>query len=533
MKSRFQDKLYKLRRQFRALGVGVISLVAAASFNPIHAQPAWESLGIPDNPGGNGCIAAKDGVLYVGDKYYSNDGSHNPDWTLQRWTASDLWQTISDISGGNNSTYIDATVSTMFIAGDDLYVGGNFTYITNSSTHQSLYATNLAKYNTVSGQWSIIGDNSFTDYNISAIAVDSRTNVYVASSIETRDYSEPVLRVWNGSSWQTVGGGLIYPAGGRYDYATGVRCLAVDGTNLYVGGAFDGASNGTQRVYSYDVIKWNGSSWSAMGTAYPPIGDPSDSNNWPQFYDDERDGVWSIAVSGGKVLAVGSFAQDYTETNYPYGIAEYSTEGAWIPLTNALMSQIYSPYATPGTGFQVAARNGTFYIVGDFAYVGDERNIDGTAVNAWGVAQWTNGILKPVGVGEELDPGIPPMPSINCVAADASDVFVSEGSFTTVWNAGVPETAYGIARYGNPPNVAPTVVITSPANGAVYMPLATFTINATASDSDGTITSVDIFTNGVKACTVSVPPYGDLRPAHRDDRNRSRGAFLYRPVESS
>ena len=44
-----------------------------------------------------------------------------------------------------------------------------------------------------------------------------------------------------------------------------------------------------------------------------------------------------------------------------------------------------------------------------------------------------------------------------------------------------------------PPNVAPTVSITSPANGAVFNRLSNVTINASAADSDGTVTKVEFF----------------------------------------
>jgi hypothetical protein len=44
-------------------------------------------------------------------------------------------------------------------------------------------------------------------------------------------------------------------------------------------------------------------------------------------------------------------------------------------------------------------------------------------------------------------------------------------------------------------NAAPTVRITSPANGAVFGFWANITINATASDSDGTVTKVEFFRN--------------------------------------
>ncbi len=56
-------------------------------------------------------------------------------------------------------------------------------------------------------------------------------------------------------------------------------------------------------------------------------------------------------------------------------------------------------------------------------------------------------------------------------------------------------------------NIAPTVSITSPANGATYTAPATITINATASDSDGTISSVAFYQGSTLLGTDTTSPY--------------------------
>jgi len=50
-------------------------------------------------------------------------------------------------------------------------------------------------------------------------------------------------------------------------------------------------------------------------------------------------------------------------------------------------------------------------------------------------------------------------------------------------------------------NLPPTVRITSPTNGASFTAPASFTINADASDSDGTVASIQLFVNGTPATT--------------------------------
>jgi RHS repeat-associated protein len=77
-------------------------------------------------------------------------------------------------------------------------------------------------------------------------------------------------------------------------------------------------------------------------------------------------------------------------------------------------------------------------------------------------------------------------------------------------------TAGGSADVGNThilalrrllPNTPPTVSITSPANNAVFPAPASFTLTATASDPDGTITKVDFFQGATLVGTATTSPY--------------------------
>lgn len=58
-----------------------------------------------------------------------------------------------------------------------------------------------------------------------------------------------------------------------------------------------------------------------------------------------------------------------------------------------------------------------------------------------------------------------------------------------------------------PPNVPPTVSITAPTDGARFDAPASFAIQATAADSDGTVTAVAFFVNGQPAGTDATAPY--------------------------
>jgi beta-glucanase (GH16 family) len=75
-------------------------------------------------------------------------------------------------------------------------------------------------------------------------------------------------------------------------------------------------------------------------------------------------------------------------------------------------------------------------------------------------------------------------------------------------NGGAVTTSAAIGITVNPaPNVPPTVSITSPANGAIFTAPASITINATAADSDGTVSKVDFYQGTTLLGTDTSSPY--------------------------
>ena len=111
-----------------------------------------------------------------------------------------------------------------------------------------------------------------------ALAI-SGTDVYAGGEFTAAGgVSANRIAKWNGTSWSTLGTGMN----------SEVRTLAVSGTDVYAGGFFTTAGG----VSANSIAKWNGTSWSALGTGVS-------GGTFPVVY--------SIAVSGTDVYAGGNF----------------------------------------------------------------------------------------------------------------------------------------------------------------------------------------------------------------------------------
>src|SRR5437870_3311131 len=68
---------------------------------------------------------------------------------------------------------------------------------------------------------------------------------------------------WDGSSWTALGSGMGGVPGPYYPYyRPGVYALALSGSDLYAGGLFTTAGDTTANY----IAKWDGSNWTALGS---------------------------------------------------------------------------------------------------------------------------------------------------------------------------------------------------------------------------------------------------------------------------
>ena len=84
-------------------------------------------------------------------------------------------------------------------------------------------------------------------------AVDGSGNVYVGGYFTViGTVAANHIAKWNGSTWSALGTGMN----------DAVYAFAVIGSDLYAGGCFTTAGG----VSANHIAKWNGTAWSALGT---------------------------------------------------------------------------------------------------------------------------------------------------------------------------------------------------------------------------------------------------------------------------
>lgn len=210
----------------------------------------------------------------------------------------------SAVGGGVTEGYLNKIVA----SGTDLYVAGSF-YKANG-----INVRNVAKWDTLTSTWSALanGTNNGPDSVVLAIAASGNT-VYVGGNFSTMGgYNIPVNNIakWDGTAWSTLGSGA---SNGVDSF---VHAIAVNGTDVYVGGRFTKAGG----VDNKHVAKWNGISWSGFnGGVHKTIG--GTNYGW----------VYAAAARGSDIYFGGDFITAGCRPSYKFG--HYYSQ-AWTGGTN-------------------------------------------------------------------------------------------------------------------------------------------------------------------------------------------------------
>lgn len=237
----------------------------------------------------------------------------------------------------------------------------------------STSANFIARWN--GSSWSSLG-SGLSGGSANALAVfddGSGPALYVAGNFSTAGGS-PANRVarWNGSSWSAVGTGLNAP----------VRALAVfdeDGPvgnppRLFAGGDFSSSTGNPNRV-----ARWDGTSWTALGTG------ADGSVNALATFDD---GTGASLYAGGAFSTAGGSSAN--------NIARWNGTG-WSPLGSAGSNGANNTvlaltvFDDDGSGPGTAA----LYVGGNFSSVSDA----GGSTTASRIARWGGSTWSALGAG--------------------------------------------------------------------------------------------------------------------------------------
>jgi hypothetical protein len=270
-------------------------------------------------------------------------------WDGRRWYSLGGGLQRSDSSLGGQ-------VSTMTVAGDNLFVAGDFDLAGETE------ATRIARWHIPTQTWHKVGSgvgprDGNSDGSISTIAVVG-TDIFVGGNFDQIDGVD-AYRVahWNGTAWLPLAGGVADETLSGFE---DVNAVAASDDFVYVGGDFEFAVNpdNVPDVRVNNIAVWNRQTgrWSALGTGL------------------NRDGVVTTLKLDGNLLYVGgrfSQAGGLSANN----IARWNGT-QWAALGSGVS----------GTVDDLKVKNNQLYVSGFFNDAGGVANTENLA--RWDGSQW-------------------------------------------------------------------------------------------------------------------------------------------------
>ncbi|MCC6355739.1 MAG: choice-of-anchor D domain-containing protein [Verrucomicrobiae bacterium] len=469
---------------------GFFATVADASTNSISANrialwtgSSWSRLGsATQNGAGNevrAIAALSSNAVYVGGTFTNVADASSPFTLANRialWNGSS-WSPLGTPTQNGAGSDVRAIAA---VSSNAVYVGGTFTNVADASS-ASIAARRVALWNGTS--WSPLGTPSQNGVggagisdSVSAIAALSTGAVYVGGFFtNVADASSPSLSAnriarWNGSSWSRLGSATQNGAGST------VSAIAALATNaVYVGGAFTTVADASSASISARYIAlWNGSAWSRLGTA---------SQNGPGSQINVI-----AALSSNAVYVGGLFTTVADASNASIGASRIvrwdATTSRWSP----------TPAADGGASDTVnalATAGADLYVGGSFTRIG--------STNANRIARWNGSQWFPLGTATQ-NGASDVVFSITPLSTNA--IYVG-GQFTTVADSSSPSiSARRIALWNGS---SWSRLGTPTQNGADGQVLAIAALSTSAVYVGGFFTTVaDASTNSISANRVAL-----------------------------
>lgn len=352
---------------------GLLSTVNGVFVNQLACWDGttWKFIGNPACMNGLTSIYAKvfasDGPnVYVGGAF-SAVGQIRAN-RIARWDGTN-WHALGDGLNGN--------VSALAVGGGNLYVGGSFT------TAGGVPATHLARWD--GANWYAVGGG--ITGTVSALAM-SGNDLLVGGNFQftASDRVATAIARWDGYNWWAFGGWLFMV----WTTGPGVDAIAVNGTDVYLGGNFS-AGNESSGQTSLNIVRYDGVDWQPMGSGV-------------------NTNVYAISLVGSDVYVGGTF------TNAS-GVA-----------ANRIARWDGANWNAVGGGVTGSGS----YSVSSLAAIGPNLYAGGTFTNAGGlavnrIAKWDGSAWSALGSGMTY-PSVSSA-SVSGLAAYGSDLYVG-GIFT-------------------------------------------------------------------------------------------------------
>lgn len=190
---------------------------------------------------------------------------------------------------------VDSTVVSVVAADGDVYLAGRFrTAGTSTAAGLALWSVGRRSWVPLNRE---IATSGGVNGDVYAVAL-TEDFLYVGGSFTTAGFVKTnSLARWSRSTgvWSEFGGGIAVDETKAPNQRPTVRAIAVDGSNVYIGGRFDRAG----RADAYNVARWNGTEWSGL--------DEGIGTNYEGSTYDSITTVYALAAHQGILYVGGEF----------------------------------------------------------------------------------------------------------------------------------------------------------------------------------------------------------------------------------
>ncbi len=308
------------------------------------------------SPAGTGIYGDVHSLCVFNDELYAGGDFSNaggiPAIGIAKWNGNN-WSSV-----GNIQAYVKA----MTVYNGELYAAGWFSNLNSNGT-------SIGKWN--GNSWAaVVPEDSFYSVSIECMTVYNG-NLYAAGAyyqIGGGGVAE-FFRItkWNGYTWTNF---LTIPAGYTPDGALGnILSMTVYNGELYIAGNFTGVDT----IQASQIAKWNGVSWSAVGSGI-------NFESYPYGIDGSYyTFVKSLQVYNGALYATGGFT--HCGEIQTQSIANWNGSN-WSNLGLGLYG---NAYPLNGSGYTMASTDTALFVGGSFNYVNGFNGVPANNIAAWKV----------------------------------------------------------------------------------------------------------------------------------------------------